>query len=452
MRPRIYCGPLIFRAFLRMPPKESADLLIEPRWVLPMLPVNTALSGYAVAVADGRIAAIGPAELLNARFAARERIVRPDHALLPGFVNAHARAAAALFRGVPRAAAASAAQRFSGPELIKDATQIAIAEMLRAGITCFAGADLFPEEAARVAAASHMRAAIGLPVSDAPNGWAESAVMHLAKAERLWDVYRSDPLVSLYFALPTPAAIGDPTLSRVRRVVDELDARVAMPLHESAACVHDSLAWDGRRPLQRLQALGLLRPGFVALQMTQLDAADIQIVARTGVCVVACPQADLREHGGSCPVAELDASRIAVGLGTDSPIDGGALDILAEARVAALLAAKGNGAAPALPAATALRMATLGGAAALGMSSLIGSIEPGKAADLACFDLGGLEFQLAGQPAAALVFAATRAQASDVWTSGRPAVSRGRLLAFDEHEMKELGRRWAERIRPEVTL
>ena len=433
-----------------MPHKESADLLIEPRWVLPMLPVNTALGGQAVAVAEGRIVAIGPAEPMNARFAARERLVRPHHALLPGFVNAHARAAAALFRGVPRAAAASAAQRFCGPELIKDATQIAIAEMLRAGITCFAAADLFPEETARTAAAAHVRAAIGLPVSDAPNEWAESAVVHLAKAEQLWDVYRSDPLVSLYFALPTPAAIGDATLSRVRRVVDELDARVAMPVHESAARVQDSLAWDGRRPLQRLQALGLLRPGFTALQMTQLDEADIEIAARTGVCVVACPQSDLREGGAACPVTRLDAERISVGLGTDSPIDGGALDILAEARTAALLAARGNGTAPALPAAVALRMATLGGAAALGMSSLIGSIEPGKAADLVCFDLGGLEFQLAQQPAEAIVFAATRAHASDVWTSGRAAVSGGRLLTFDEHEMRDLGRRWAERIRPEV--
>jgi 5-methylthioadenosine/S-adenosylhomocysteine deaminase len=97
-------------------------------------------------------------------------------------------------------------------------------------------------------------------------------------------------------------------------------------------------------------------------------------------------------------------------------------------------------------------MATLGGAAALGMSSLIGSIEAGKAADLVCLDLGGLEFQVPVQPAEAIVFAATRAQVNDVWTSGRPAVSNGRLLAFDDHEMRALGRRWAERIRPEVLV
>ena len=415
-----------------------------------MLPVNTALANHAVAVADGRIAAIGPAEQLAARFTVREHIARAGHALLPGFVNAHSRAAAALFRGLPRAAAASAAQRLVSPDLIKDATQLAIAEMLKAGITCFAGADLFPEEAARTAASAHMRAAIGLPVSDEPNPWAESSVAHLAKAEQLWDVYRSDPLVNLYFALPTPAAISDATLARVRRIADELDARVTMPVHESTALLQDSLAWDGRRPLQRLQAMGLLRPGFTALHLTQLDESDLEVVTRTGVCVIACPQSDLRQAGASCPLARLQGSAVSIGLGTDGPIDGGALDVLAEARTAALLGARGDGAATGLTAAGALRMATLGGAAALGMSASIGSIEPGKAADLVCLDLGSLEFHLPVQPAEAVVFAATRAHVSDVWTSGRAAVSNGRLLAFDDHEMRALGKRWTERIRPEA--
>ncbi len=445
-----------------MSPKDSADLLIEPRWVLPILPVNTALADHAVVVRGGRIVAVGPTGQMTARFAVREHIERPDHALVPGFVNAHTRAAAALFRGLPRATAASAERRFAGPDLVKDAAQIAVAEMLRAGITCFAAADLFPEEIARVAAAAHVRAAIGLPLSDEPDEWAESSVAHLAKAEQLWDVYRSDPLVSLYFALPTPAAISDATLARIRRVADELDARVAMPVHESAAHVQDSLAWDGRRPLQRLQALGLLRPGFGALHMAQLDDSDVELVQRTGISVVACPLSDLRHTGGNCPAARLDASAVAVGLGTDSPLDGGALDILAEARTVALLGARGDSAAaaslgadagaatPPISAVTALRMATLGGAIALGMSGSIGSIEPGKSADLVCVDLGGLEFRQPVQPAEAIVFGATRSQVSDVWTSGRTAVGNGRLLALDEHEMRTLGRRWAERIRTEV--
>ncbi len=421
-----------------MPLKEPADLLIEARWVLPMLPLNTALADHAVVVTSGRIVAIGPATQINARFEPREHIVRTNHALLPGFVNAHMHAATSLLRGVESGGAA--ARRYSSADFVRDGTQIAIAEMLKAGITCFAAADLFPEEAARCVAAAHVRAAIGLPLSDEPTAWAESPTEYLAKAERLWDAYRSDPWVSLYFAPPSAGAVGDATLARLRRVADELDARIAMPVHESPAEVTAGAARDGRRPLQRLQSLGLLRPGFTAIHMTQLDDSDLEIVARTGLCVVACPQADLRLGGGTCRVALLDSSRVAVGFGTGRPPDSDALDILAEARVAALTAGE-----PALPPQIALRMATLGGATTLGMSSLIGSIEPGKAADLVCFDLGALAFQPAARPEPAIVFAATRAQASDVWTSGRAAVSAGRLLAFDEQQMQALARHWAER-------
>ena len=151
--------------------------------------------------------------------------------------------------------------------------------------------------------------------------------------------------------------------------------------------------------------------------------------------MVACPQSDLRQGGSVCPVARLEASGVCVGLGTDSPVDGGALDILAEARIAALLGARGDGAAPALSAATALRMATLGGATALGMGTLIGSIEPGKAADLVCLDLGSLELPASPcEPAEAIVFGATRAQVKRCVDVGPRRREQRPALAFDEHE------------------
>ena len=436
----------LFARFAHMPRQESADLLIEARWVLPMAPVNTVLADHAVVVTDGRIVAVGPTDRMNARFEPTERVVRADHALLPGFVNAHTHASATLLRGIPAEAVASAERRYASPDFVRDGTQIAIAEMLQAGITCFADVTPFPESTARTASSARMRVAVGLPLSDQANAWAEGATEHLAKAEQLWDSYRSDPWVSLYFALPTPALVSDATLGRLRRVADELDARVAMPVQESAAAVHESVARSGQRPLIRLQSLGLLRPGFTALHMTQLDQDDLPIAARNGVCVIACPQADLASATGHCPVARLESSGITVGLGTAGPARGGALDILAEARAAALSGDADASGQARLTAASALWMATLGGASALGMSSLIGSIEPGKAADLVCLDLGTLACQPARHPQDTILFAATRAQASDVWTSGRAAVSARRLLAFDEREMLALARQWAGRV------
>jgi 5-methylthioadenosine/S-adenosylhomocysteine deaminase len=434
-----------------MPPKESADLLIEARWVLPIAPVNTVLIDHAVAVTAGRIVALGPIAELSARFEPRERVVRSGHALLPGLVNAHTRAATTLFRGLPvygprarwmRETVLPVARRCMSPDLVRDGTTLAIAEMLRAGITSFADMYLYPEEAARAASAARMRAAIGLPVTDGPTAWADSTTEHLAKAEQLWDEYKSDPWVSLYFAPHDAFGEGDATLARVRRVADELDARVAMYL--PAEAVHPNHG----RPLPKLQELGLLGPGFTAIHLSGLDEQELEIAATTGICVVACPQSHLRLGSELCPVMQFDSRQIGVGFGTDSALSVGALDLLAEARMAALLAGVGvreiDKERPA--AQSVLRMATLGGATALGLGSLVGSIEVGKAADFVCFDLTTLACQPTARPADTILFSATRDHVSDVWTSGRAAVSGGHLLAFDEQELLALARQWADRI------
>jgi 5-methylthioadenosine/S-adenosylhomocysteine deaminase len=422
-------------------PLEPADLLIEARWVLPIAPVNTVLADHAIAITDGRIVALGPLEQMNARFEPRERVVRAEHALLPGFVNAHTRAAMTLLRELPvrgprmrwlLETVGPAERHCMSPDFVRDGTQLAIAEMLRAGITSFSDMYWFPEEAARAASGARMRAVIGLPVADAPNVWAEDPTAHFAKAEKLWDEYNSDPWVSLYFAPHDAASVSDETLARVQRIADELDARVATTV--------DSL-W-------RLQELGLLRPGFTAVNMNRIDDdEDLALIVRTGISVVACMQSDLRLGGGTCPVRGLDIQHVTVGLGTGDAVSAGSLDILAEARAAALVA---NDDTSPLSALDMLRIATLGGANVLGLGSLTGSIEPGKAADLVCWDLGTSATQFASQSSAriadSLIFGATRQQACDVWTSGRPAVANGTLLAFDDQEMRTLAKYWAERV------
>ncbi len=430
-----------------MAPKETVDLVIEARWVLPIAPVNTVLTDYAVAVSAGRIVAVAPTEEVHAIFEPRERVVRGGHALLPGFVNAHTRAATTLLRGLPvygprqqwmRETVVPAARRCMSPDFVREGTRLAIAEMLRAGITAFADMYLFPEEAARAASAARMRAAIGLPVTEGPTPWAESATGHLAKAEQLWDEYQSNPWVSLYFAPHNAFDAADQTLTRVRRVADELDARVAMYLAPGEIHVNHT---GGRSPLVRLQELGLLGPGFTAIHLGGVDDEELEIAAATGICVVACQQSHLRLGGGLCPAARLDALGVPVGIGTDSAVSVGAMDVLAEARLGALLDVSSD------RAARALWMATLGGATALGMNALVGSVEVGKFADLVCIDLSALACQPnARRPVDAVVFGATRDQVTDVWTSGRAAVSDGHLLTFDEQELLALGRRWAERI------
>ncbi len=437
--------------------REPVDLLIEARWLLPIAPANTVLEHHAVAVADGRIVALGPAAELRARCEPREHVRREQHALLPGLVNAHARVCHALLRGLPvrgprRRWLTEVLQpleaRAMSADFVRDGTRFGTAEMLRAGITCFADPSPFPEEAARAAAAAPMRAAIGLPVADVPTPWAESASAHLERAAALWDVYRADARISLYFApLPRPA-LSDATLARVRRVADELEARIALHVGELTAPVAApgvaDAACEGRpygaRALWHLAEQGLLRPGFTAIGAGALRREELELLARHGAALVGCPQADLRLGCAPAPLPLLPEDR--TGLGSDSALAAGALDILAEARCAALLSSLG--------ALDALRLATLGGATALGLAAQIGSLEPGKAADLTCLDLSGCAGAALGRVADAIVFGATRAQVSDVWSAGRAAVAGGRLLGFDAEELAALPLSWAQRLGAEA--
>jgi len=435
---------------------ETADFLIEPRWLLPIAPGNTVLEGHAVAVSAGRILAAGPATELRERYAPRSRFVREHHALLPGLVNAHTRACHTLLRGLPVRGprlrwlleTLSPRERHAlSADLVRDGTRLGLAEMLRAGITCYADESPLPDEAARVAAAAQVRAVIGLPVADAAGAWAEDATTHLARAEALWDEYRSDARIGLYFSPQPERGVSDATLVRLRRVADELDARIVIHLGElpDGAPVRDVTldiedgaaaprhAW-GTRHLAHLQALGLLRPGVSAIGALACNEEDTQLLARHGAALIACPQAELRLQRGA---RALPGGR-PTALGTDTPAAVGALDMLAEARSAALLFG--------LTAPEALRLVTLGAATALGLATQIGSLEPGKSADLTCIDLDAIGCRPATDVAAAIVFGATRAQVSDVWSAGRAAVSEGHLRLFDESELAALAVQWAERL------
>jgi 5-methylthioadenosine/S-adenosylhomocysteine deaminase len=415
--------------------REPADLVIEPRWLLPMTGTGAALEGQAVVIGGGRILATGAAGELLARFAPREHVRRAAHALLPGFINAHTRASLTLLRAcVPYAAADAASEallsRGAGADFVRDGTRLAMADMLRAGITCFADLSPYPEETARAAAAAQMRVCVALPVAEDGEG----ATVQLARAEWLWDEYRADPRVSLYFAPLQAATLSEATLARVRRVADELEARVALSLLPAAAPgeVRDAGAAQPPALLARLAQLGLLRPGFTAIGAA--DAAGVELIERHGAALIACPQAGLR-HGATV-VPLLAAER--TGLGSGNPVEVGMPDMLCEARTAALLSG--------CSAARALRLATLGSATALGLAAQVGSIEAGKAADLTCIELDPLTRSGSASVEDALVFASTRAAVSDVWTSGRAALKAHALLAFDAAELERIPAHWTQRL------
>jgi len=432
-----------------------ADLLIHAQWVLAVDDKDRQLAEHAVAVRDGRILAVLP--FTEARQAIEtDRVVDlPGHCLIPGLVNAHTHAAMTLMRGLADDLPLMtwlhdhiwpAEKRWVDPGFVGDGTRLALLEMLRGGVTCFNDMYFYPEVTAQAAADAGMRAVIGMIVVDFPTGYAEDAQTYIAKGLALHDRYRGHPLILTGFAPHSPYAVADGPLERVRTLADELEVQVHIHLHETRDEVVASLREHGERPLARLDRLGLVGPGLVAVHMTQLEEPEIERLADVGAHVVHCPESNLKLASGFCPAVRLLAAGINVALGTDGAASNNDLNLLGEMRSAALLGKGVAGSASALPAAQALRMATINGARALGLDGEIGSIEPGKSADLVALDLRDPHTQPLYHPVSQLVYSAGRHQVRQVWVQGRQLIRDGIPTSLDPGTVIAAAQAWAERL------
>ncbi len=434
---------------------EPVDTLVCARWVLPVEPDGTVLADHAVAMRDGRIVAVLPTAAALATYEPAELVERPQHAILPGLVNAHTHAAMTLLRGraenlalAPwlQDAIAPIERRWVDPEYVRDGTELAIAEMLRSGVTCFADMQLWPEVVARAAADAHIRVSVGLVVEQAASRWAADPNEYIEKGMALRDDYRGDALVATHFALEPSHALDDSTLARVRRLADELEIPVALPVHESTWEMTESLARHGARPLDRLLRLGFASPLLVAVHGTCLSPADIDALAACGAAVVHCPESNLKLGSGVCPAADLLGRGVRVALGTDGAASNNDLDVLSEMRTAGLLAAGVSARPGALVARDLLRMATLEGARVLGLGDSTGSLVAGKWADLCCINLRTAGSWPVHDVEAALVYACSSRQVTDTWVAGRRVFASGSLRYIDEESVLERAEAWRVRI------
>jgi 5-methylthioadenosine/S-adenosylhomocysteine deaminase len=406
---------------------STSSCLIHARWVLPVEPEGVVLEHHSVAVRDGRIEAVLPSPQASARFGAYESFELPEHLLIPGLINAHTHAAMSLMRGLAddlplmrwlEEHVWPAEKRHASPQFVRDGTLLASAEMLRAGITCFNDMYFFPEAAVEAALAAGLRMAAGLIVFDFPTAYAADPDDYLRKGLELRDKYREQPRVSFCLAPHAPYTVSDATFRKVAMLAAELDLPVHVHLHETRDEIARSLAEHGCRPMERLRRLGLLGPSLLAVHAVHLDKPEIDILARHGSSVAHCPSSNLKLASGFAPAEALRRAGVNLCLGTDGAASNNRLDLLNEMRTAALLAKAVASDAQAFPAHAAIRAATLAGAQALGIAATTGSIEVGKAADLAALALSGPELAPCYDPASHLVYAAGREHVSHVWVDG----------------------------------
>ncbi len=432
---------------------SEPQLAIEARFVVPM--DGEVRHDHVVVIDDGRVVDLLPADQARARYRPGQWLKRPDHALLPGLVNAHTHASMSLLRGfaddLPLMRWLNEyiwpAERDHVDEgFVRAGTRLAMAEMIRGGTTCFNEMYFHPEIAGREAAAAGMRASIGMIVLDMPTRWAAGGAEWIEKGLRVHDEFRGSEHVGTAFAPHAPYTVEDATLTRIRTLADELDVAVHMHVHETAQEIEMSLDRFGVRPLERLARLGLATPRLVAVHMTQLMDEEIRFCANEGIHVVHCPQSNLKLASGLCPVAALAAAGVNVAVGTDGAASNNDLDMFEETRTAALLAKGVAGSPTALPAGEALAMATLNGARALGLDADIGSIEPGKYADLVAVDLSATRTRPLYDVVPQLVYSAAASQVTDVWVAGRALLADGVLTTIDEDAARSEADRYLARL------
>lgn len=435
--------------------RQNVDLIISPRWLAPVDDNDSVLCRHSLVIDAGHILDLLPYDIARNKYSATTTRELPQHLLIPGLINAHGHAAMTLLRGFAddmplmswlKQHIWPAETRWVNEDFARDGVEIAIAEMLRSGTTCFTDMYYFPNITAAAAQRLGMRAQVCFPVHEVETVWARNADECIAKGLQLRDSFSGSSLVQLGFGPHAPYTVSIPTLERIATLANQIDCSVHMHVHEIEEEVRRFVDKHGVRPLLMLQKVGLASPRLQCAHMTQLDAGDLATLAESGSHVIHCPASNLKLASGFCPVQRLLAQHTNVALGTDGAASNNGLSLLAEMQLATLLAKGVAGDAAALPAMQALRMATLNGAVALGMDDTIGSLAIGKAADVVAVDFGELEAQPMHHPVSQLVYTQSSHRVSDVWIAGKQLLDNRCLTQMSLPALLDKASYWRQRM------
>ena len=436
---------------------STCDVLLTNAIVLTMDEKFTAHAPGVVAIAGDSIAAVGPDA---AELTATETIDCGGRVVMPGLVNAHTHVPMALLRGLAddlkldvwlMGYVMPVEREFVSPDFVRLGTQLACAEMIRSGITCFADMYYFEDVVAEATAAAGLRAFCAQTVLRFPSPDAASYEDSLALARDFIRRWRGHPLI-----VPGPAPHAPYTCTaEILRACADLAVEFDVPLHthlsETLLEVEESRRLHGMPVIPYVKKQGLLGAKVLAAHCVHIDDGEMRALKNAGAGVSHNPTSNLKLGAGVAPAARMRELGLNVGIGTDGPASNNDLDMFEEVRLAALLA-KGIGGDPtALPAREALAMATRCGAAALHIGHLTGSLEAGKRADLILIDLDQLHNvpSYHRDPAgvyAQIVYAAKATDVTDVMCNGRWLMRDRQLLTLDEPSLRTAAQEQATRV------
>ena len=442
---------ILQRPFTSNKTTMHVDTLLHPGWIITINAQHPVLEGYSIAIQNGRICALCPQPQARREITADQIVDLPGQVVMPGLINMHGHAPMNLFRGMADDLPLKtwleehiwpAEGRWLGPDFIRDGSALAIAEMLRGGTTLYSDNYFFLEHSVPVIRQSGIRAQLCPTIIDFPTNWAKTAEEHLQKSLNLAASCAGDEKILVTLGPHAPYSVSDKPLIAIRKAAERHNLHIQMHVHETQHEVNESLKHYGKRPIARLDALGLLDSNMQCVHVVAMNDQDIQTLAERGASVVHCPESNLKLASGFSPVQAMHNAGIRVTIGTDGAASNNDLDMLGEMRTAAMLAKAVSNDAQAMNAEQTLRAATINAAAVLGLDQEIGSVEIGKQADLIAIDLDRIECQPLFDPRSQVVYATSREQVSHVWIQGEAVLTNRQLHTLDLEQIRTDAQKW----------
>ena len=435
---------------------RRVDIIVTGGTVITMAGPN--IDNGAVAIDKGDIVGVGRSADIAKRFAGRETIHARGMAVLPGFVNAHTHVPMTLFRGIADDRdLMDWLQHFIFPaeatnvdrDFVRWGTRLAAAEMIESGTTTFTDMYYFESDIAAEAKKAGLRAVAGETMIDFPvadNKTWEAAVVYIRDFVKRW---QGDRLITPALAPHAPYTVSRAHLQQVRALATELHAPILIHVAETkneGAQIKDNTA--GLSPAAYLDSIGFLGHDVVAAHGVWLTPDDIKMFAAKRVGVAHCPESNMMLASGVAPVVDMRHAGVAVGLGTDGPAgSNNNLDMVEEAASAARLQKVTRGDPKALSARDVLEMATLGGARVLGMEDRIGTLEPGKRADVIIIDLQQPKSQPVYAVESAIVYAASGSSVVTTICDGKVLMRNRKVLTVDVPAVLAKAKEYRDRVR-----
>jgi len=436
----------------------TATTLLKAQWVLTMTPGSEVLTRHAVVMEGERIAAVLPWEQAEARYPDAERVELGQHVLIPGLINGHTHSAMSLLRGVADDLALMdwlnnhiwpLEKKWVSEDWTYQGSLLSAAEALRGGVTYLNDMYFFPTAMARAAIDSGIRAGVSINVIDFPTGYASGPDDYIAKGLAAYQQFKGEKLLDWTSAPHAPYTVSDETFIKLRQLAEKHELQMHCHIHETKGEVEESVKQYGMRPLERLNKLGLLNEKMMAVHMVHLSEDEIAMLARQKVHLVHNPNSNLKLASGVQPLKALEAAGVNTILGTDGAASNNRQDMFGEIRAAALLAKGVTGDPLTVSARTALEMATIRAAKAMGREEDLGSLEVGKLADVVAVSLDALECRPVYHADAQLVYVAGREHVSDVWVGGKRVLKGRELTTIDVPALLDRSEAIVERMKTE---